>query len=1119
MDKILLGISASAHQEGVKKALFLKMMSTASKPLSKEEVTTILQLSSCWVIGEEEFLQDMGLQIFQAWAKYNPTTYEDFFCHHFLISSFGESVSNPLMLIRFISDCLKTLHLKHDTAVKIVRTGVISLCRRFPDIAIQGEICRLLRANQDCIPENAFAATLCQTLITNTSILEIPVGDAELKTCMEAVGNVGHLLRLVWSTLPTTIIPSLQHVFNIISTFSVEESQNPSLALGALVQHIHMNVVEAVTKSAVSDISITDERMTVALQRMIDWLSWPSIINIDKWIITFLTNLASVNKFTILIKVTLLTVETMLSRLFFPIVRDCAFHVFSHMLLSFQHSPDAFHKILGQIPELMQRLRDEDTPASHSFLSKVADLVYCLMYHHAGYPELYDPLLEALKDFPRPSETSMMSKLKQSAWTSQKGGLGAEFSSKFEPRSETGKTGLVNLGNTCYMNSVIQALYMSSNFCDDIINYPLFNRQSIMYSIQLCFAFLTHTQRAAYAPREFLRASRPPWFAPGSQQDCSEFLKYLLDRLDEEEKGWRKMMKNAAASISSSLSSPSSSSSSSPGPVTQDQDCTDRNEVKMETGAVGSSGEESSSASSPSSTGSLLAPLSLSGSNMPVCHPTDELYLPTASDTACCSGSSMAMESSQSYGQAKSWSSPKLKKEDAVQSRESIVERHFGGQSATHIRCLNCGTVSSRKETFFDLPLGFPGTEGRDNLLGGRCDTPAEERQSEKSDYAAMELAQDTRSVVGASAIADAMGPHSSSRSTSEAQGVAGSNSEATKTHLEDLLRHYFSPELLVKDNRYHCDKCQSLQDAEKSLEIINAPEILIITLLRFSYDVKLQRRCKIMEDVRYPRILHLDVNPCDGDCSVDGNHGNHGGPCTKRTRQNSVGTAHCSTERDCDRTVQYVLSTVIVHSGMSSESGHYYCYASDDVDDIQRHLMRQKKSNRNNGEGSDLKTNETIDEEHLPNKWYLFNDSRVTSSKFESFGKVTQRFPRDTAYVLFYRKCDEDYGSGDSIDSVVQRAMPSSSSSSSSYSASILKEKHLRKDLQDAIQKDNLHYIQEREIEAREAALRKRHPSSAAKPFYSRNFDDKNDPPGGCGLGGGGGGGGPSLSSNRLVF
>lgn len=37
-------------------------------------------------------------------------------------------------------------------------------------------------------------------------------------------------------------------------------------------------------------------------------------------------------------------------------------------------------------------------------------------------------------------------------------------------------------------------------------------------------------QRAAYAPRNFLEASRPPWFNVGSQQDCSEYLRFLLDR-------------------------------------------------------------------------------------------------------------------------------------------------------------------------------------------------------------------------------------------------------------------------------------------------------------------------------------------------------------------------------------------------------------------------------------------------------------------------------------------------------------------------------------------------------------------------------------------------------------
>lgn len=37
-------------------------------------------------------------------------------------------------------------------------------------------------------------------------------------------------------------------------------------------------------------------------------------------------------------------------------------------------------------------------------------------------------------------------------------------------------------------------------------------------------------QREAYAPRIFFEASRPPWFTPRSQQDCSEYLRFLLDR-------------------------------------------------------------------------------------------------------------------------------------------------------------------------------------------------------------------------------------------------------------------------------------------------------------------------------------------------------------------------------------------------------------------------------------------------------------------------------------------------------------------------------------------------------------------------------------------------------------
>lgn len=46
-----------------------------------------------------------------------------------------------------------------------------------------------------------------------------------------------------------------------------------------------------------------------SLFRMIDWLSWPLAQHVDTWVIALLKGLAAVQKFTILIDVTLLKIE------------------------------------------------------------------------------------------------------------------------------------------------------------------------------------------------------------------------------------------------------------------------------------------------------------------------------------------------------------------------------------------------------------------------------------------------------------------------------------------------------------------------------------------------------------------------------------------------------------------------------------------------------------------------------------------------------------------------------------------------------------------------------------------------------------------------------------------
>lgn len=72
-----------------------------------------------------------------------------------------------------------------------------------------------------------------------------------------------------------------------------------------------------------------------------------------------------------------------------------------------------------------------------------------------------------------------------------------------------------------------------------VLSFPLTNQQPVMMKLQQTFAFLRYTLRAIYSPSDLLKSARPPWFESGRQQDCSEFLRYLLDTLQEQEKSAR----------------------------------------------------------------------------------------------------------------------------------------------------------------------------------------------------------------------------------------------------------------------------------------------------------------------------------------------------------------------------------------------------------------------------------------------------------------------------------------------------------------------------------------------------------------------------------------------------
>ncbi|KAF3338331.1 ubiquitin carboxyl-terminal hydrolase 4 [Carex littledalei] len=111
---------------------------------------------------------------------------------------------------------------------------------------------------------------------------------------------------------------------------------------------------------------------------------------------------------------------------------------------------------------------------------------------------------------------------------------------------------------------------------------------------------------------------------------------------------------------------------------------------------------------------------------------------------------------------------------------------------------------------------------------------------------------------------------------------------------ITSCLKNFSSTETLNADDKFFCDKCCSLQEAQKRLKIKKPPHILVIHLKRFKYIEQLGRYKKLSYRVVFPMELKLP------------NFASTGG----------------GEEGYADR--EYSLFAVVVHVGSGPNHGHY---------------------------------------------------------------------------------------------------------------------------------------------------------------------------------------------------
>lgn len=1025
MDHILEGVLASNHPDPIKRHLIEKIAEKGRDQQPAHDIHAVLGLSINWILqGNSEFQVSSGFKLFDSWAQHHLTALDSVLTRDLLVNLLTKPSRNQANLPLLLSLVLQFLQNHGDNGcsklfqqhLKIIEAKApVFVQSSSSDVKAVRNYLHLLLDFRDSLPKTDLASRLALPLMHVLASCQIPNEERQVGQFLKDVAYITDFLQQMWQQSTTsinTLLDCLRELFNIISA---SQGPEPSVCLASLVRLIPTEVVEGAVKSVVADSLISNDSLEAALRRMLDWLVWPSCKHLDQWILCFLKELAYAKKFSILIQVIQDRVEQVLDKMRFVPARQASFNILKHMLLAFQLSPQPFHKIVPLMKEILVLLQSEGEEGDE-WHTKLAHLLHCLMYMHTGFPDLYDPILDLIKDVPCPSSEDINARLAESRWsTHQVGGPSAEHNA-VEKRSDTGKTGLFNLGNTCYMNSVVQTLFMCDGFRRRVLSYSPYPDEAIMDKLRHVFALLLGSERPAVAPMTFMEVSKPDYFIKGQQQDCHEFLRFLLDRLDVQQLEARK---NAAQ-------------------VTAVCDSTPQGQIS--TGTVTPHSSQTPAFTSP---------------GMPV-NPT-----PSAAGTANAEESTL------------------------VSSVYRVMVRY-------HRRCLVCNHQSTRDDNSWDLMLPFPKAERSDES----------DKTTSSSNTNTSMLAGGGAHLPSASAttkpITVSMEPNKQS-SMSSAVSASTTSDEDKPVHLNELLAHFLSTQQLKGDNKYHCERCNKLQDGEEKISIVSSPQYLILHLLRFEQDLANNRWKKMFREVTCPRTLAV---PLQNDSAVNTSS------ATKR-RKKLLNHLHpklpASVSTDPENCELYGLCSVIIHSGATPECGHYYCFSRHsqvgDVDAVIESLEKAGGNVSTSGASSKTCGNGVCppgsDLDFLEDKWCLFNDTRISHATYSSFSSMSRRFPKDTPYVLVYRKL--------SLDDPAERAASP--------------ELPLGQELREYISKDHAQYLKEQELEATRKASRSRSASTSSTTFdHWHDFDsDQGGPPGSCG--GGGGLGGMDTCGSKFVF
>lgn len=408
----------------------------------------------------------------------------------------------------------------------------------------------------------ASTAKACQAIVNSLGTFQMPLIPGEVGQFRENAYKIREALKTICESGTgfggsDLMSVCLEAVYTMIS--DTERATEPGPGLIALLELVETKHISQAVKWIMTE-SKSDAQLERALRVLCYWIpNWLKIDHLSLWIMEFITGLEDAEKFAILDTVATAHLGKILGCIPLPMSSLHA-TLLATIILRRQAHPRLFHQLAKRIKHIFTLLSLQPTVIARRCLQDLVDVTKALMERFYDHPPIYD---ELEKSFPvAPFRESVIAYRDEPVWSSDYDAFtsSSSNSSSSPPRPdptcgnlslalgspEHQKVGLNNLGNTCYMNSVLQALAMTKKFSQQVMRYEPVSFSpkddsalsiiatsaeqiaQIMPKLQDLFALLFYSPRRSLSPSEILVASRPEYFTPRQQQDSSEFLWYIF---------------------------------------------------------------------------------------------------------------------------------------------------------------------------------------------------------------------------------------------------------------------------------------------------------------------------------------------------------------------------------------------------------------------------------------------------------------------------------------------------------------------------------------------------------------------------------------------------------------